>query len=117
MKKLIAAALTVAAVSAPIAVTDAAHAAGKNPACITKAEFKKVKNGQSPKKVATIIGSKGKVVSTTRSGGWVYVMREYKACSPFNRYSAVMVTFDNMTKQFTKGPLTVDGKTAIWLHN
>lgn len=94
------------------ATTSAANAA--NPRCITKAEFRAIHKGQSPTRVKHIVGSRGKVSITSSISGYKSVIRDFHACSPFNKYSMVSVSFSNNSAY---GPLRVDGKTALWMHN
>ena len=94
------------------ATTSAANAA--NPRCITKAEYRAIHKGQSPAKVKRIVGSLGKVSVTSSFDGYKSVIRDLHACRPFNKYSMASVSFAN-NKPY--GPLHVDGKTAIWMHN
>lgn len=82
--------LSLGAVSAP------AQAAG---ACVSKAEFKKVKDGMRMKRVHRIFDTAGKQSFVMDS----YQSREYKACT--STYGFVMVDFDHRK---------VESKTAFW---
>lgn len=112
MKKILAAVATAAVLASPLAVTDAAHAKKRNPGCITKVEFRKIKKGQTPRKVARIVGGKGKVFQRYEAEGFKSEMREFKACKPFNKNSVVMVAFSSAS-----GPVKAYTKTAEWARN
>lgn len=113
MKKILIGIAATAVLASPLAVSDGAHAAKKrNPGCISKPEFRKIKKGQTPRKVARIVGSKGKVSTISNDPAYRSELREYKACRPFNQNSTVFVMFET-----AGGPLKAFTKSADWARN
>lgn len=56
-------------------------------ACVSKAEFKKLKNGMTKAKVKSITGTGGTLVSAAGTGSFRIEIRSYKACTQFGAVS------------------------------
>jgi len=80
----------------------AAHA--DTPGCVSKQEFRKVKDGFKKRRVHRIFDTRGRQTSIFRVGGETYESREYKPCSD-RKYGFVWVDYVN-------GRL--DAKYAYW---
>lgn len=87
MRRLALAATALVAVAAPIAVVAAPASAAYNPPCATRAEFRAIHTGQSLTKVASIVGSRGRV---SMSSPYV-VIRQWKTCG--NPYGNMTIGF------------------------
>jgi hypothetical protein len=61
--------------------------AAADPGCVTQAEFKKIKNGMTKKRVAKIFGTPGEVFSAAGKGRYRVEVRNYEACSEFGAVS------------------------------
>lgn len=66
--------------------------AKKNPPTCSLKEFKSIKTGMTVKKVRSIIGSKGKLVSSASAGEYKSTMYEFKGNTS---YSSVLIQFNN----------------------
>lgn len=79
--------------------SDFSEAAAKknHPTCSLK-EFKRIKTGMTIKKVRSIIGSKGKLVSSASAGKYKSSIYEFKGNTSF---SSVLIQFNN-GKVFSK---------------
>jgi len=51
--------------------------------CMSRTEFRAIKNGMTLTRVAGIVGSKGKVSVTSGSGPYSMTIRSYTACGSF----------------------------------
>lgn len=85
----------------------AAPAEAANPRCLSKPEFRKIHKGMSPARVARIVGSPGHVAASSSSGGYRFVIRDFKTCT---RYGAASVSFSADPGE----ALSVDGKFVAW---
>ncbi|MEJ7705803.1 MAG: hypothetical protein WKF82_00165 [Nocardioidaceae bacterium] len=89
MRKTFAAVATTLAVAiTPIVTSAPAHA--DTPGCVTKSEFRAVKNGWSTVRVHNRFDTSGRLVS--QSGA--YRSREYRPCR-HPRYSYISVSYDH----------------------
>lgn len=61
--------------------------ANAEPGCVTQAEFKKVKNGMTKKRVAKLFGTKGEQFAVSGKGRFRLELRSYTACSEFGSVS------------------------------
>ncbi len=97
-----------ALVPASAATADASsHRAAKG--CVSKAEYRKIKNGMTIAKVKRITGTNGKQVSKTPLPGGKFVIgRSYKVCT--SKRGAVGIAFTNQTSSTYK----VASKSAVW---
>ncbi|MBY9073639.1 hypothetical protein K1X13_02275 [Nocardioides sp. WL0053] len=103
MKRLGAILATAALAAAPVLVV-AAPASADTPGCVTKTEFKKVREGWSIKRVHNTFDTAGKQ-SMFMSG---YQSREYKACVKPS-WSIIMVDYEKKA-----GVWRVSSKMAMW---
>jgi len=85
----------------PSITSSPAHAAG----CVTKAEYRQLRNGMSQKQVSKIFGTPGNILTQSSGFGTSIVMRDYKTCSPY-RYGSVSIMFTNNR---------LDTKSALWM--
>jgi len=85
----------------PVVTASPSHASG----CVTKAEYKKLKNGMSQAKVKKIFGTNGSVLSQSSGYGISIVMRQYSTCSPY--------AYGNVTIMFQNNGLTT--RAAVWI--
>lgn len=81
--------------SAPVAHAD-------TPRCVTKAEYERIDNGQTKRRVHRIFDVRGRRSVISRGGGVVVEARRYRTC---RRDSAVSVAYRNGR---------VSGKSAVW---
>jgi len=106
-------ALSLDAVSAPATAhtataAQAPSAQAKNKACVTRAEYKKVKKGMTKAKVAKIFCTKGKLSSKHNlPGGQKLEARGYKVCT--SKKGGVGISFLNKGKGFK-----LEYKTVAW---
>lgn len=85
----------------------AAPAEAANPRCMSRAEYRAIKPGQTPAKVARIVGRKGRVGYAGNTGGYRYLNWEFKTCT---RYGWGSVSFSAEPGK----SLRVDGKSVAW---
>lgn len=78
--------------------------AATNPACMSHKEFRAIHNGMSLTRVAGIVGSKGKLTSSSRIAGYTTTMREHHTCG--SRFGSALTMYQN-------GKLI--SKTALWI--
>src|SRR4051812_1975479 len=63
-----------------------------NPACMTRAEFGRIHQGQTQARVRAIVGSAGRVTLEDHGpDGYRFVSRDWRACG--SRYGFAMVNF------------------------
>jgi hypothetical protein len=79
MKKLIAAALVAATLGTGVLAASPASA-GSNPGCITRTEFRRIKNGMTLTQVKRIVGSGGRVSLSSPP----IVIRDFRTCTRFH---------------------------------
>jgi len=91
-----------------LALATPADAANRTPHCVTKSEYKKIKNGMTLAEVKKTTGITGKRVAIATSGGYGSQIRNLKTCSP---YSAVSISLSKKPG----GAWRVDGKSAVWV--
>jgi hypothetical protein len=60
------------------------------PGCVDQSEFKKIKNGMTKARVATLVGTKGELFSEAGSGRFKFEIRSYEACT---EYGVVSIGF------------------------
>lgn len=96
-KTLIALALAfVAAPTAIVATATAADAAPRNQACMTKAEFRRIGEGDTISRVRSIAGTRGRLGSfNIFSDGDTWETREYRQCGKSWSRSAITVSFES----------------------
>lgn len=82
-------------ISAPVAHAD-------TPRCVTKAEYERVHQGMTKRRVHRIFDVRGHRTVISRGGGVVVEVRRYRTC---RRDSAVSVAYENRR---------VSGKSAVW---
>ena len=113
MKKIIRMAVVAAAglamLGGSLALAAPADAANRTPHCVTKTEYKKIKNGMTLAKVKKVTGISGKRVAIATSGGYGSQIRSLKTCS---KYSAVSISLSKNPG----GAYRVDAKSAIWVN-
>jgi len=80
-KKITIAALVAAAMLTAVGVAPAASADTRP--CMSRTEFRAIKNGMTLTRVAAIVGSKGSVTISSGSGPYSMVIRSYRACGSF----------------------------------
>ena len=93
--------VTLSLVIGSLVFSSPAHAAG----CVTKAEYRQLRNGMSQKQVSKIFGTPGNILTQSSGFGTSIVMRDYKTCSPY-RYGSVSIMFTNNR---------LDTKSALWM--
>ncbi|WP_134767993.1 hypothetical protein [Nocardioides sp. 1609] len=104
-------ALVSTAALAPAGATtvDASSERAAAKGCVSKAEYRKIKNGMTIAKVKRITGTAGKQVSKTPlPDGKFVVGRAYKVCTSKN--GGVGIAFTNQTSSSYK----VASKSAVW---
>ena len=77
-----------------------AHA--DTPRCVTRAEYERVHDGMSKRRVHQIFDIRGRRVAISRSGGVTSEVRNYRPCRP---NSAVSIAYGNSR---------VTAKSAVW---
>jgi hypothetical protein len=103
MKRLGAVLATAALATAPV-VAGAAPASADTAGCVTKTEFRKVRNGWSLNRVHNVFDTKG-TQSMFFNG---YQSRDYKSCRN-SEYALVSVDYEKRN-----GVWRVDSKFAYW---
>jgi hypothetical protein len=90
VRKALIAAATGLAITIPtsIALAPAADAASSTSGCVTRAEYRKVKNGMTVKKVKRVYGTNGHLSMSSGS----FKIRDYKTCS---KWHVTNVSFTN----------------------
>jgi hypothetical protein len=100
MKKTLCALALALAVASVGVLAPTAHA--DTPHCVTRAEYERVHDGMSKRRVHRIFDIPGRRVSISSSGGLTSEIRSYRTCKP---NSAVSVAYGN-------GRVTA--KSAVW---
>lgn len=82
------------ALAAGLVAAGPAQAANRTPGCVTRAEFRKVGDGDYKYSVRKAFGTRGRQVYASYGGRGVgnYEIREYRACTP---HGYVQVTYRN----------------------
>ena len=83
MHRIITAAIAAALLTGGGVVAAASPASADTRPCMSRAEYRAIKNGMTLTRVASIVGSRGKVTIASGSGPYRMVVRSYTACGSF----------------------------------
>ena len=113
MRKALSTTIALTALLVGAQALPAAAAESDTRPCVTKGEFRQIHKGMKRTRVHAILDTAGRRDAIASSGGYVSEVRSYRVCRPFNRYSAVSLSFGKVPG----GAMRLEAKSAVWMHN